>query len=643
MITLYNYIICFALLIGSIPFFYLIGDVFFHDKNNFSFKFLAGYFLYSVPVGIFGIIVQFFCLPWMLFFVLTLITIFCFIILILISLKKGRIKISINKQTIKEFVNQHWLLVIITGLLVLISLLYVWLFWANNHQDDGYYLCKIATYPYVQDPFKISPSVGLTHGSKFLDSYIINTWESEASVFTYLFHISPFVYARFLLNAFNSFLLVNTIYAFGHKIFEKMKFEKYHNLYQYCILIVLYFSFNSFVLERLGLLVGSDLWQFNSAMYLASSIVRTSGILMLLVFFLYFEKIGWKELILYSGLSFVLMTKSTIALPFSVITFISVMLSRYLVNDHKNVKLLIAFFAGFFILSLAIPNKLDIQNVLIQFFFTNLHSIIIIGSLLLIFLSFFLKSKIINTINIAILIVGILMLVNPFNNLFELISIYPFVASRMLTGYMYTLMICACVYFYIFAFKIIKKKIYIHLLSLSLILALTFCSFATFQLGTGNIINSYRIIYHNPELTPKSTVMLSKRLENLYTEKGTINVLVPEQLPVNGLFHSLSVVIRAYAPDVNSISAMIRFGTRSKNDFTNFSREELDNFYEFSHNPNDMNFSKLKTTLSNYPINCIVVTNNDGKSFLESEGFTMYDSIEDTINCMNYYIYYKNK
>ena len=50
-------------------------------------------------------------------------------------------------------------------------------FWLGNHQDDGYYITKVATLPYSPIGGNYNYSVG-TMNTGF-NSYIVNTWELE--------------------------------------------------------------------------------------------------------------------------------------------------------------------------------------------------------------------------------------------------------------------------------------------------------------------------------------------------------------------------------------------------------------------------------------------------------------------------------
>ena len=61
---------------------------------------------------------------------------------------------------------------------------------------------------------------------------------------------------------------------------------KIRNLIQYITLVALVFSFNSYFLLEFNIITSNDLWQFNSGMYLASSIIRTSGLGILLMFYI---------------------------------------------------------------------------------------------------------------------------------------------------------------------------------------------------------------------------------------------------------------------------------------------------------------------------------------------------------------------
>ena len=91
-------------------------------------------------------------------------------------------------------------------------------------------------------------------------------------------------------------------------------------------------------MEVKEILYVQDSWQFNTAMYYASSIVRTMGILIILVHFIENNKISIRDILLVILISVVLVSKSTIALPIIFVTCVSYLVVNFLFDDKINLK-----------------------------------------------------------------------------------------------------------------------------------------------------------------------------------------------------------------------------------------------------------------------------------------------------------------
>ena len=222
-----DYIKCSILFLVTIIFFMGIGLSV--DKNRdkeISYKFILGYIVYTFFAAIPGMIVQILGLPWLFYCVYLVFLWIGFIIFVLCRYKTNKLQ----KISLADYVKDNYFLFIVTFIVLCISFLYVWLFWANNHSDDGYYIGKIAEYPYMDNPFRTNVVNGFSEYK--LDSYIINTWELQSSVVSYLTGINPVLYVRLYLNAFNIFLLVNVISSLAIRInsttqlVENNKFKK---------------------------------------------------------------------------------------------------------------------------------------------------------------------------------------------------------------------------------------------------------------------------------------------------------------------------------------------------------------------------------------------------------------------------------
>ena len=631
-----DYIKCSILFLATIIFFMGIGLSV--DKNRdkeISYKFILGYIVYTFFAAIPGMIVQILGLPWLFYCVYLVFLWIGFIIFVLCRYKTNKLQ----KISLADYVKDNYFLFIVTFIVLCISFLYVWLFWANNHSDDGYYIGKIAEYPYMDNPFRTNVVNGFSEYK--LDSYIINTWELQSSVVSYLTGINPVLYVRLYLNAFNIFLLVNVISSLAIRInstTQLVENNKFKKVSQYASSIIIFFSFNSSFLEQNGLIQLTDLWQFNSGIYLGSSIVRVIGLPLLMLFFLEVEKIRLKHIIVAVMISVVLMSKSTIALPLLVI-FCLTFFFIYFAQKGKD-WLIKSIIISLFVIAISalLRNNVQIETMLYGFLINNLHSWIIIAFIVIYLLIMLCKNKYIFKVNGFILIMFILMFLNPLNNIFELSSVYDFVGGRAHTSFVYLFLIIGYIYILLLFFRFLRQKIFFSIVAVCTT-TLSVLSFYSFKI-TGNIMDSYKTIYTNKDIIPKSTELLSKELDKLSEDKE-ITVICPTLPIVNGRAHTLSVCLKFWAPEIKNVSSLIRFSNTNAIQFSSYNDELQEKFNEFSAKPNQDNSECLDELINDYPINTIIVESLDAQEYLSMYNFELKSSINDEINGKSYYIFTK--
>ena len=64
-------------------------------------------------------------------------------------------KIRLFNGDLYDFVKKYWFLFFLASILVLISTVKIGWYWMNNCLDDGYYLNRIATLPYIDHPLQL--------------------------------------------------------------------------------------------------------------------------------------------------------------------------------------------------------------------------------------------------------------------------------------------------------------------------------------------------------------------------------------------------------------------------------------------------------------------------------------------------------
>lgn len=646
-----DYIICGLFFIVFTIGIYIFGSFLSDENSSWSTRFVKGYFIYSFFVAIFGIIVQVFNLSWIVFEAYMIILIlFISLYCIYEHLKKGK---KIKK--INSFFKNNWFLIIITLFLMFLTCFHYTGYWFNNHLDDGYYINKIAMYPYVNNPLNIIPATGFL--KQGIDSYVLNTFEIEASFFVYILRVTPTLYCRFFLAGFNYFLLVNVICVFNEKIVKLLKYEYKEQFIQYTTLIVLFFAFDERFLNLKNISIIKDSNQFCNAMYYGSSIVRTMGIMILLYPLIGNNKINMKLILEYFVISVVLISKSSVALPIIlgiVITYLIVCLfkgrenkKRYLVSLVTGTMLAnFVFYRG---------QTVEISNAATNVFIRNIKLIGVFPVFVLFIAMYilFIKNKKMTDFNNMIIIFFIITTVPLVNSFISKFSFYKFVVERTFTCFYYTLIIIVFLYICILMLKN-KKEIIYKTFIITVMCFLTLGDLYTLKKAGGSILEgtpmtelnlgyALKVIRYENKFIPNSILKLGEILNELSKKNsGDLNVLSREYHTINGKTYTIAASLTSVSPNIKSISAKFRYGGEVKsNPFHSFSIDDQNNFEQFMFNFNKKVYSDFKNTINKYPINCIILTVKDKDEYMKEMGYSLYKIVADDFENVEYYIYIK--
>ncbi|WP_279006215.1 hypothetical protein [Thomasclavelia cocleata] len=501
---------------------------------------------------------------------------------------------------------------------------------------------KMATLPYIDNPFIIAPATGLLGSSNIFRLDVFTTGELENSVYMFLTQVTPSIFARIFMSGFNYFLLVNCIFVFAEKIIKSCNINYNKSTIQYISCIVILFIFNWDFLNQSGIIMVQDSWQFNTAMYYGSSIVRTMGIMLIIIHFIDKEKIGLKDVLIVLLISIALTSKSIIALPVIFTSGVAYLLSTYIISEKKYRFIAIMITFILIVIGTILGNTEKISSVILTQISYNIDNWFLVLAVIILLVSFSFKSKVVTKCNLTILIIGILIIFDPINNIFEKLSVYDFVAARNLTTLIYTMIIMVSIYIYILLNKLefMKNKL-VLMYSLSTIL-LIIGALGSAHIYEGSILSSYKTVWQNKAIIPSSTIKLGSKLTTLANQRNkAINVIMPEGVMADGDMHSVAIIIRTFAPQIRSISAIGRFGTCETGAFADYNADEQRIFDNFLVNPNTDTADELEKMLLRYPINCIVLPTSEDNLYIESMGFESFDKIDDINAGVRYNIYYK--
>lgn len=614
--------------------FQLFGICLTKNKKSYAYSFVIGYIIYSFLVAVIGIPIQIFNLPWMVFFVYMIILLLGILLYIGITLRKKEFVFS--RDLLLDYIKHNWFLYVGAVIIICFSLTHLSTIWANNLTDDAYYLNRMATLPYTENPFQTDPSTGLP-GMMGVGYYSLNVFELEASFYIFITGIDPGLYARLFLALLNYFIMLNSIQAFMQELLVNGKSDS--KLQYITVPVFLVFVMNS------RLFIDTDTyWTIVTAAYFGSSLVKITCIFIALLPLLKFEKLTFKKVVLTICTCIVMFSKSTTALPTLFLLAVSYLLVLFCIRLKKekvNKYLLLCLVLLIIVLGILLPNQPDSNELMINYIFNSTKNILILLPLAIIGLYAF------KNINFLYLLVTMLLCVfiiicPEINDLYEISSQYSFVAERTRYSIWLFMIIVGSISLIWFIINRINKFA-LGILSFFVTLS-SFFGFCFTHYNNADFLNSVKVIYRNKYLMPNSTIELGKTLEEYYANTGNkLNVMMHAGVVVDNYAHFPAGILRTYSPHTNSIIAGIRISDTLENiysDFDGFSIEEYHNYENFVQTPNQETLENLDEILNKYPFNCIVGTNfsDEQTRLLSSIGYEKYQDVVDTNLVYNIYI-----
>ncbi len=626
---------------------YFIGGAATNKQGSYPYQFIVGYLIYSFVLGLGGMFIQILNLPWALFAIYMVIVLFGLAILAVIKCMREGIQI-LDPTRILDFVRDQWFIVVVAIFLTIISRSNLLWLWGNNASDDGYYISLVGSLPYSD--FYTNPSTGIPMGLKGIGPYIINTIYTEYSVFALITQIQPTAFCRIYMAFFNYFMFGTCIASFAKFVLKQVYGEVKESVCQFAVGILLLFGIGMTYLDTHNILNVYDTWQFNTAMYYGSSIVRCMSIFFITLPFLDKDEITIPDVMKVAAIAVVLMTKSTIALPLVIVIPVAYILSFWLVSSnmlHKvfaAVTVLLYFAAG-----IVVGNHDTIHQFFISYFTLNRSSILLLPCIVLFASSFIYRNKYIIRLNVMMLIMMVLMVVGPFDNIFETASVLKFVAARAFTTWAYTFIIMNFVYlmvafFYIVRVDILRKSAFGGVAALFAVQVLV-----SYNSSVESFFNKQKIVSQNPSAVPETTITLGEVLEQRYQETGAQNVaLCIEGTEPNGYLHYPSTLLRAFSPHTVSLSATHRFGNQESGQYASFTADDQNNYNYFLGNPTDDTYNVIFPVMDTCKVNTVITNSEVGlngyeySTFLQRSGFTLYKIIADEDANLQYFVYVRN-
>lgn len=332
-----NWILTLVFYVVLFPHYYLLGstclEIFNYQKNSRK-SILAGFVVSFFITFAIGFPCQLFYLSWNLYFVLQLII---FVLLDGLLIYRNKCKPSINGKIIRQFIRDNWVLVLFVAVFMTLAIASQLPYYDLNY-DDTYYIGKVVNHvdtPHLMNEDYFNGSLIQTSG---LDPIrMINTFELSYAFLGTIFHVDLAFFCRVSM-AMHNYILFTIVYKEIGSYFVSDKYA------QYTILPFFYFMLPHGYLQQgmpLALLrVHSyDLWQFQTAAFYGSSVVRMISIPILFIFALpLVKKMNIKQLIFMIICSISMISFSTIFMQVVVLFFIAILLVKFIYHLYESIQ-----------------------------------------------------------------------------------------------------------------------------------------------------------------------------------------------------------------------------------------------------------------------------------------------------------------
>lgn len=593
---------------------------------------VLGFFLFFCIGFFIGVPCQFLHTSWFVFFYFSLVVYFVFLGFVFYK-KRNHIKNLIKhfksnwKNIIIENIKNHWVLYLMIIILTLFSMSNQMPYYQTNY-DDHYYIGKVVQQieipQLLSEDFYSGTLIDIS--SNGFERYF-NTYEIMYSFLSSLFHIDVPFFCRVTMVIHNYTLIMLVYYSFAIEYFER----KYA---QYTILIfcLFFISFGYYNFQKHWIRM-YDGWQFQSAIFYGSSVVRVMAIPSLLLYGKdLIEKFDIRKFIVLILLYCSCLSFSTIFLQIAILLtylFIFVKVINLLIESHYNIKygillfLLIGILYGTTKLGWLSCFPLDRYSMFIDNytpFYTHYVSsnIFFKYAFIILALNFFIiKNRTYFLMNIMLLFMYLMYRNNLFSVLNSISSFFTFfVPLRTIASIEHMLLFILAMEI-VFIFKTLRANRLICNIGAITVFA---CSLGLFYilydqiieidlLGSGVSKDGYSVkrIIENDYMTPELFVKVGEYFNQL--EYGNYRLLANDNYEYDDSYiNSASLVFAS-----NRIETCIRGGCQMSDDEYSYSIKYFNN---------TINYQEFESILKEKQIDYVLVNDINKKNELSSHGFS---------------------
>ena len=375
-------------------------------------------------------------------------------------------------------------------------------------------------------------------------------------------------------------------------------------------------------------------WTIKSAAYFGSALIRVGCSFMVLLPLIDSNKLDLKKILITITSCVVMISKSSCALPVLFMLACGYLTVLYVRNQDK--KTTIYFIIGLICIIVAgivFPNNQKIDSYTLNLVLTYLKNPLVLASFVVMIILTFINRTYLN-ISLIVLVSFSLMLVPEMNDVVETLSMYDFVAGRTIYSiFVFQFIVTYGILILLVYDKYVKhiQPVFINLVTIVCVMIICFLSGFEYT----EPVKALKTIKNNIYLIPNSTVLLGEKLEKYYQDNNRIlKMIMTPGVRVDNMGHFSSQIVRSFTPHTESVTGALRVAKEIDNKesgFYGYNLADIDTLNNFIVNPNEDTLHELEVLCDKYPINCIVLNDNDSRAdaLLESIGFNKYNTIVD--------------
>ena len=271
---------------------------------------------------------------------------------------------------------------------------------------------------------------------------------------------------------------------------------------------------------------------------------------------------------------------------------------------------------------------------------SNLKSIVFFAFVLVYIFAFAIIRKpiVFKVAEVLVLITGF-MLIPGLCNVYQTLSVYYFVALRVLTCLFYTIYIVGFVFLLYGIFTITSEMLAKGFILLMSVLFLFMSSLSYFG-ARKSMIHSMEVVIQNPKLVLNSIYELGQKLDKV-SNGEKLYTLMPQFVTTDGYLTSLAIIATSVSDDIVSVSAIPRYAMSSINKvYSKFTLDQQSVFENFNASKDRKSFDALIPILDEYSIQCFVLEGKDNTQDSYNEYYKV-DTVNDDRAGTYYSIYVK--